>query len=85
MKVCVHDVLCALYERDCRRPFCPPGQWAVLPSLHHIPPELFLEGEGWLPSLIFSCTYMQNAVNPLEHGQGQLTLLCVSRMVLSSC
>lgn len=46
LKQCIHGMICALYERDCRRPFCPPDHWAVLPSMQHIPPELFLENEG---------------------------------------
>ena len=87
MKACVHDVLCALYERDCRRPFCTPGQWAVLPSLGHIPPELFLEGEGRLPPLT-CCTYVHVPSKTvhvyLSMGKGRLTLPCVSRVVLSS-
>ena len=41
---CAHQLLCQLYERDSRRPFCPPNHWEVL-TLHKIPPELFLDNE----------------------------------------
>ena len=38
----IHRLLCALYERDCRRPFCSPGHWEAL-HMQQIPPELFME------------------------------------------
>jgi len=48
LKKCVHRLLCILYERDCRRPFCPPDHWVAL-HLQKIPPELFMENsEGVL-------------------------------------
>ncbi len=42
---CLLLVLLGLYEKDCRRPFCPPNHWEVL-TMSHIPPQLFLEPEG---------------------------------------
>ena len=46
----IHRLLCALYERDCRRPFCSLGHWEAL-HMQQIPPELFMEsseGRGTL-------------------------------------
>lgn len=41
----IHRLLCALYERDCRRPFCSPGHWEAL-HMQQIPPELFMESSA---------------------------------------
>ena len=45
LKLSVHNLLCSLYERDCRRPFCPKNHWHSL-HLSQIPPDLFYDNQG---------------------------------------
>jgi hypothetical protein len=45
LKLGVHNLLCSLYERDCRRPFCPKNHWDSL-HLNQIPPDLFYDNQG---------------------------------------
>lgn len=47
LKYLLQDLLCALYQRDCRRPYCPEGHWVASGlTTSTIPPELFIENEG---------------------------------------
>ncbi len=56
LKGVILEVLIGLYQRDCRRPFCPEGHW-VAPALstNSIPPQLFIENEGMWDTPSQSC------------------------------
>ena len=70
----IHRLLCALYERDCRRPFCSPGHWEAL-HMQQIPSELFMESSEGRGDI---------AMTQLLSSVLLCPLLCFSRRVLPS-